>query len=495
MKNKLLTLSAFLIMLSFYIVGCDDEDFTKHNPVHQKTSVQFALKQQAVAENAGDLNINLTFSATAKETGVIKIKVDTSLVKHFTTVPDIENGIINLSVSKDDVSVSFKIKPNDNSILNGDKLALFRISEVSDNFTVGLQSTFSLTIKDNESPAQNSHVNFIDTEVTVKENNVNWHVIQIHVSESVTANGAIVINAQPEKAVYNTHYITEPAFANGRLELPIHPGTSVVSFKVKPVDDALISGNVAVKFDIAETQGNIKKGTTLSESFHISDDELEGMPMGYETAGGGWGMKKTYEYNAKGNIAKVLWETYTPYLTSGTDTYYYNDSDQLVRINTSPVEDIKYYWEDGKIVKQEKVRDGVVRSYIEFGYDEQGNVGVFRSFYLQPDGTFALSDITLLLYYADNNLYKKIVYYPDGEQIISETTFDNYIDKENPFPMVQVLPNLKTQKKLPTTYSLKANGHDLLYYLSYEFRSDGKVGKRTATLNGSSADVAVYRYY
>lgn len=107
--------------------------------------------------------------------------------------------------------------------------------------------------------------------------------------------------------------------------------------------------------------------------------------------------------------------------------------------------------------------------------------------------------LTLLLYYLDGNLYKKIVYYPtsnsDEELIVtSETTFDTYLDADNPFPMVEVLPNMKTQKKLPSTNRYKANGHDLLYNRSYEFRPDGKVGKRTA-IRGTTSDIAVYHYY
>lgn len=170
----------------------------------------------------------------------------------------------------------------------------------------------------------------------------------------------------------------------------------------------------------------------------------------------------------------------------------------MIIINTDPGHDIIYHWENGKIVKQEKVRDGVVRSYSEYGYDDQGNVGTYRTYYLQPDGSFSLSGITALLYYLDGNLFKKIVYYPtsnpDEELITSETTFDNYINEENPFPMVEVLPNMKTQKNLPSSYRIKANGHDLLYNFSYEFRPDGKVGKRTAT-RGNTSDIAVYHYY
>jgi hypothetical protein len=71
---------------------------------------------------------------------------------------------------------------------------------------------------------------------------------------------------------------------------------------------------------------------------------------------------------------------------------------------------------------------------------------------MQPDGQFKLSEITVLLYYIyiDQNLYKKMVYspsaaHPDEPFLILTETFENYLHKENPSPMVQgtVLQNKK----------------------------------------------------
>jgi YD repeat-containing protein len=357
-----------------------------------------------------------------------------------------------------------------------------------------------LTIQDDETPGQakDSYANFISSDHSIKENNTEWHQIMTHVSESPTVNGSIVFQAQSEKAVYGIHYITEPSFTDDKLTLPAVPGTNTVSFKVLTLNNDFISSDLEITFTIYQTMGNIKKGSSVAEGFKVFDDELAGMPKGYETSGGGWGMKKTYEYNTKGNIARVVSETYTPYPSTDIYTYYYNDAGQLIRINTDPGHDIIYYWENARIVKQDQIRDGVIRSYSEYGYDDHGNVASYRTFYLQPDGSFSLSTTTLLLYHVDDNLYKKIIYLatsnPEHEVIISETTFDNYLDEENPFPMVEVLPNMKTQKSLPGSYRVNTNGQDLLYTFSYEFRLDGKVGKRTAT-RGNTSDVAVYHYY
>jgi hypothetical protein len=496
--NKLLTPFAFLMMFSIFMIACDDDEIPKSELL--KTSVQFASKQDTIAEDGQEISIKINFSRPASTDGILKVKVGTDISAHFTTQPLAIIGAITLHVNKNDNAATFKLRPNDNLVADGNKLATFRILEVSEGFISGLQTSFALTIQDDETPvpADDSYANFIESNVKLRENDNSGQTVQIHISEHTTVTGTITIQAESPTGVYGTDYLTEPTSSNGRLELIVPPGTNVVSFKVLAVDNSFISGHFQIGFRISETNGNIRKGTALTENIEITDDELEGIPMGYETNSGNWGMKKTYEYNSEGNVSKAFWQTFTPYSTTGVDYYFYNDAEELIKMNTGSSEKL-FYWDNGKIVKETRLNSsGEVSSYIEYGYDDGGNVGSYRSFYLQPDGSYALSDITLLLYHMDGNLYKKIVYYPtfpQEELVISETTFENYIDAENPFPMIEILPTVKTQKKLPRTYRLKTNGHDLLYDLSYEFRPDGKVGKRTATLNGSIADNAVYHYY
>lgn len=488
-----------IALVAFYLLGCDDDNLQPQDPGQTGISVQFEKKQDEHLENGGDKLVKLTFSSRSTHPGTITLAFDSTLSKHFNSVPASQNGIILLPVAKGQDFTSFTLTPKNNSVIDGNRTVAFTAKNATPGYLIGEQNVLSLTIKDDEGDFQNgSYANFIPANASIREDHTEGYTLQVHLSEGPNVNGSVIIEAESTNAQAGINFRTVPALVDGKLTLPATPGTNVVSFNVLPLDNNVISGHLEITFKISSTTGNIKKGTTLTESFNITDDELEGMPKGYETSGGGWGMKRTYEYNTKGNIARVLWETQTPYLSTGIDTYYYNEADQLIRINTDPGHDIIYHWENGKIVKQEKVRDGVVRGYSEYGYDDQGNVGTYRTFYLQPDGTFSLSDITALLYFLDGNLYKKIVYYPTSdpveEQIISETTFDHYINEENPFHMVEVLPNTKTQKNLPGSYRVKTNGQDLLYSLSYEFRLDGKVGKRTAN-RGNTSDITVYHYY
>jgi hypothetical protein len=210
-------------------------------------------------------------------------------------------------------------------------------------------------------------------------------------------------------------------------------------------------------------------------------------------------MKKTYEYTPTGKISKILWETNTPYHTSGADVYYYDSEDKVTKVNTAPGFDLLYTYTNGRISMEQKLDNGILKRYTLFDYDAAGNVAGYVIYHLQPDGTFALSSTMVLLYYTDGNLYKKLVYThtlanPEEAHLVKTETFDNYIDHENPFPMVEVLPNVKTQKKLPTTYRLETNGYDFLYNLSYQYATNGKVIRRVTSM-GYSSESASYEYY
>lgn len=501
MKPSLINYFLLFSVLFLLLIRCEDDDPGNHsNPAQNPSVVQFVASDSSTRENASEHAVVISLNRSAVIEGTLKIKFDSTLSKYFITTPASKKGVLSLPIKKGDDRITFKISPIDNSLLDGKRNIVFAMQEVSMGFWPGTRKTYTLTIQDDESPTQqkDSYANFISSNFTIKENNPDWHQLRIHISESPTVDGAVILRAESAEAVYGTNYITEPSFVNGQLTLDVETGTSVVSFKVRTLNNNVISGNLDINFEITAALGNIRKGLILKESFKIKDDELENMPKGYEVGGGAWSLKKTYEYNPSGKVSKVKWESHTPYYKGGTDTYYYNSSNQLTRINNYPGQDLYYYYEGDKIVKEENVDNGTVDRYTEFEYDDLGNVGSYRTFYLQPDGTFTLSFITVLFYYQDGNLYKQLVYTPtadpDQHYLVSTTTFESYRRESNPFPMIVVLPNLNIQKNLPAVYRYEAHGHDLLYHFSYEFRPDGNVGKRIAT-QGTTTEIAAYDYY
>jgi len=376
-------------------------------------------------------------------------------------------------------------------------IRLFAIAFIS-SFISCDEGSDPVATPDYKSPVTFSYVDFIPANATIKENYIEGYTLQLQLSELLAGEGDIVVESTSSKAVYGEHFITEPPIKDGRLHLAIPAGTMAVSFKVIPIDNAIITGEHQIEFKISQTSTNIRKGTELTESFKISDDELSNMPKGYEIAAGLWGLKETREYDALGRVSKVHIESATPAKSSHTKTYFYTPAGELEKINLYPGTDEVFTWQNGRIIKSEEIRNGIVKSYIEYDYDDHGNVSGTVNYYLQEDGQFAVGLLFGYLYFTDGNLYKQFSYAPspNGEEpiLLSTRTYEGYIDSANPFPMVEILPTVKTQSKLPSSFRVEEGGVDLAYNLSYEFGNDGLLKKRTAR-SAQATEVAVYIYY
>jgi len=497
MKKLILKLVA-ISLLAFYFLACDDDDL--NDPFESIPTIQFKVPFDSLKENEGEKTIILSFSQPFKYDATIRVLVDTSKVKHFTSTPVAVSGVITLNVKKNDPQASIKLKPKDDSTYSGAKQIEFKLTRLHNEFVLGAIDKFKLKIVENDasSGSEESELNFVSPNEKIIENGSAWHEVKIHVNDFNTASGTAIIEANSTNAVYGADYISEPAFVDNKITLTANASQMLI-FKVKAVNNNQLNGHKTVTFAIRETTGNLVIGSGHTDTLSVTDDELSGLPKGYDARGGTWRIKKTYEYDEKARISKVNWETYTPNKKTGTETYHYNQWDQLTRINTRPGHDILYSYVDARIFLAQRIENGVLEGYTNFDYDEHARLAGYQIFDGRPDGTFLNTSIVVLLYYPTGNLYKKLVYMPatsaEEEPVLSTTeTFDSYVNKENPFPMIDVLPNVKTQKTLPTSYRFEGHGRDLQYYFSYEFTQDGKVSKRTVSGPGPS-ESATYEYY
>jgi hypothetical protein len=264
------------------------------------------------------------------------------------------------------------------------------------------------------------------------------------------------------------------------------------------IDNELYNEQRTINYTILYADGGLEKGGILHHAMKITDDELGGKGKGYEIVAGNWSYKKRYEYDELGRISKVYWDRYTPGHLGGIYTYVYNATGKVEKIIHSSVREEIFIREGDRIVRSEEYTNSVLTKYTLFGYDHAGNVAEASVYYRQPDGELKLALIFVYLYHLDHNVYKVLAYNPvDSSKdpvLISTKTFDNYIDVENPFPMVEILPDQKAQTKLPTSYREEGNGSDITYQFDYQFSEDGKPLSRTAT-SSSGSEIAQYQYY
>ena len=491
MTRIILPIVALLTVL--LVSSCDDE--TETQTIVQRGSAQFEKSELSLSENTETTTITIALNKQAADDGELSVQVSSSNIEKFQFNPGVVDGVIKLPFFKGQSKISFDVTPLDNEIVDGDKTLDFTILSVTGSYDIGVGKTLVTTWVDDESPVQ---VNFQDQESQGRENSNDAFPVRISFSHITNADGVVRVSIQSADAIYGTHFITFPAASNGIITLAVERGKNEAVFNVFPIDDKLYNEQRSISYTIVGAEGGLEIGGVIHHDLKITDDELGGHGKGYEVVGGGWRYKKRYEYNDDGAISKVYWDQYTPGHTGGIYTYVYNATGKLEKIIRSSVREEIFLREGDRIVKSEEYTNNVLTKYTLYGYDIAGNVAEAAVHYRQPDGRLVLAMLFVYLYHMDHNVYKVLTYsIPAGseEQVLVATkTFDNYLDVENPFPMVEIVPDQNAQNKLPSSYRVEENGHDITYQLTYQFSNEGKPLSRTAT-SPSGSETAQYEYY
>jgi hypothetical protein len=479
------------LFTGFFVVSCDDEAETVVKP----GLAQFEKSEVSFFENSERATIVISFNKQASDHGEVRVQVSSSNVDKFQFVPEQHEGIIHLPFIKGQSQVSFEIFSVNNDVLDGDKTLDFTILSVSPGYDIGTNKTLVTKCIDDESPVR---ADFVAHEGTMRENNDSGGPVTITFSHETKGPGVLRLSIQSSNAIYGTHFITNPPAVEGIITIPVQEKKGWVSFIVTPVNDELYDAGRSVKYTIVEAEGGVEKGGILEHDLKIIDDELEGTGKGYEIFAGSWRYKKRYEYNEDGSISKVYWDQHTPGHLGGVYNYVYSAGGQLDKIIRSTGREEIFIREGDRIVKSEEYSNNVLTRYTLFGYDDAENVAEAAVHYRQPDGTLKLATMIVYLYHTDHNIFKVLTYDAvEGSEdpvLIGTKTFENYLDVENPFPMVEILPGHSTQNKLPISYRVEENGHDITYQFNYQISEEGKPLSRTAT-SPSASEIAYYEYY
>ncbi|MFZ5972020.1 MAG: hypothetical protein ACOYXA_10555 [Bacteroidota bacterium] len=480
--------------LSLTFTACKDEETLVPTPVSvTPAAAQFQQSSWSTSENGGTLHVVINLNKPAPQSGTLHVQIAPDHMDKVTTLPVADNGIITVPVEKGSTSTTFRVQSINNSLMDGTKRLTMALVGASSGLALGTLKNTQIDIDDDDAPVPAAFMLNIGT---VRENSELGATVMIVFAHPVPASGLIVVAPLSENAHPDEHYRTEPTLVNGKLVLPVAAGAEHVSFNIFPTDNETFNADRSIRFTIESAEGGVKKGDQLIFDLSITDDELANKGKKYETVAGNWRVTRTYEYNEAGNLSKILWEQYTPHYQGGSYTYEYVNG-RLHKMVENANRESYYVWEGDRIVKEEQYTHGLLTRLVEYGYDQAGNIGEALFSYRQPNGEMKAGLLNVYLYFTDGNVYKKMVYSPaeDGEPVLIGThTYDNYMALENPFPMVEILPNVNAQPNLPTTYRYEGNGQDNTYQLTYQFGADGLPTSRTAS-SPSGSETTVYEYY
>lgn len=488
MKTHFLLLA--IIAFGAILISCEDE-----TELSKPISIQFSKSQQSISEDDDfDVTITLILSKAASADGIVKLQISEESRSRLQTTPAHVDGLIELPFNNGTSQLQFNVRAINNALTDGSEVTEIQIKP-SSIFTVGEKDTFQLTIHDDDEAPALSTANFMTHSESVSESSAETMEYKIQLSAPVAIDSKIIIDVS---FANTTSFVTNPVVENGKITLLAPAGTTELSFSLNTLNNAELNGHTDIIFSISSTEGSIIKGIHTLQKLTISDDELANKLKGYESVGGVDSEKRFYEYDAKGRIAKVNWETFTGFKRSGTDTYFYDDQDRLIKINKYPGTDVHYLWNNGRIERSEAYKDGVLKEYANYTYDEQGNIAGIEPYYRQNDGSFKKDLFLVYLYFYDGNIYKALMYQDVAGQeepvLVSTRTYDNYLSNVAPISMFEIIPGVKSQKNLSGSYRVEQNDSDVTYTLTYEFRPDGLPSKRTAS-SSKDTQTVVYHYY
>lgn len=234
----------------------------------------FQISSGLVDETNGEgVEVKILLSSAAKGQGRIELDFISALAiygTHFTTSPAATNNTLAFDISQDQTSVVFRVFPINNTLYTDSLRVTFSITTVGGAVEKGNNTTYALTIVDDEKPLI---INFANESGQIGENNTEGLIVEIPFSDPAPEPGTIRVSlASPGR--YGQDFITEPAGFGGIVILKVNKDQSSASFKVVPLDNSYSNYYKTVQFILSVIDGPLVAGSEINYTVTIIDNEI-----------------------------------------------------------------------------------------------------------------------------------------------------------------------------------------------------------------------------
>ncbi|MUP46092.1 hypothetical protein E0K83_10090 [Gramella sp. BOM4] len=197
-----------------------------------------------------------------------------------------------------------------------------------------------------------------------------------------------------------------------------------------------------------------------------------------------------YYFRSDGKLLQITYGYEDPPNEIFTNIYHYDSEGKLIKLEGHDVYD--YHWENDRIVMVEAYNAmWFGHSRTTFQYDDKGQIIEVETLYLDFEAGYQVA----YSYYDSGNL-ETIKHYgkndKDEYQISSRTSFAEYIDGENLFLDIEIIPGVLFSQQLPTLIDYQYYPFSEYNFIeNYKYRfNNGKLTERT-----SQNTKVVYEYY
>lgn len=245
-------LSMLMLAALLVVTSCKEDE----EP--EPATIAFASADATVSENIGLVNLNLSLDKAAVKDGSIAITAsgDASAVTFTSTI----------NITQGQTSAILPVTVANNSTIDGNQEVVFTLTSPGEGLILGTQTTFTLTITDDEGPTT---ANFAVATGTVAEGTPDGIEVSIMLSAPADVAGSVLVEYTPTNAAITT----TPAAATAVITVPVAVNDESVSFTVLPENDEADADDYEVVFTISSTTGGVLKGTNVTYTLTVEDDD------------------------------------------------------------------------------------------------------------------------------------------------------------------------------------------------------------------------------
>ncbi|MEJ8802990.1 T9SS-dependent choice-of-anchor J family protein [Pontibacter sp. H249] len=227
-------------------------------------AVSFTEATATKAEDAGKYNVSLTLSEAqaTEQTVTVSVLTGGSASAADYIVTGAEEGLVTVTVPANATTATFEVEITDDNLVEANEQVVFMITGKSANLIIGEESTYTLSITDNDKSA----VNFTAAALEINEESGLTEVM-LELDQATVAEEQITISVTNGTGVtYGTDgdYTTTPAVDNNNIVVTVPAGATSVKFSVNIIDDETAEENEVITFGIASVSNKLMIGRTES---------------------------------------------------------------------------------------------------------------------------------------------------------------------------------------------------------------------------------------
>jgi endonuclease/exonuclease/phosphatase family metal-dependent hydrolase len=234
--------------------------------------VSFTNAFAVVSEDADSVLVQLQLSRPSVTDKVVKLLIQPGSTAEygtdFITLPAASASIISIAVPAGSITASVLVNVLDDVLDESTEALALKIMP-TDGLLINDSATFSLTILDNDLTT----IAFAEAEASREEGSGAYQVTLL-LSSAADTTRTIVIRAVNSPGVFYGNrwdYTTHPAIAQGRIELNVQAGDSIVSFTVTPNTDIFRERRPEHALFSIESAAGLLMGAQSNFRFNIID--------------------------------------------------------------------------------------------------------------------------------------------------------------------------------------------------------------------------------